>query len=315
MLAWLLEAREPSMRFLASRDLLEPRPNADALRELQDAVPAGGWAASLLSRQRERTWWERKDTCYWPKVRGTYWSLEVLADLGLTREDDRIANAVEHMLRLHISPDGGFSPLGPPKPSHFCSTGIVARTLLQLGYVDDARTWGAIDWLLDAQLPDGGWDCRPPRHGTLDAWEAMAAFAAIPVARRTPEVRAASARGAEFFLSRGLLHEGAPYPRWSQLHYPWHYWYDALVGLDFLTALGYGADSRLEAALALLRSKRLPDGRWNLEGANGDLRLERQGRPSKMITFLALRVLRRGAADSTTGLSTRGRPRTNLHIA
>ncbi|HII41384.1 MAG TPA: hypothetical protein HA326_09245, partial [Thermoplasmata archaeon] len=228
-----------------------------------------------------------------PKMRGTYWSLAVLAALGLTREDARIANAVEHMLRIHLMPDGGFSPWGALRPSHFCSTGIMVRTLLQLGYTEDTRTWRGIDWLVAAQLPDGGWECRPPGRGTLDAWEAMAAFAAIPRARRTRDVKRAVQGGAEFFLSRGLLREGAPYPRWSQLHYPWHYWYDVLVGLDFLTALGYGSDPRMQEALDLLRSKRGPDGRWNLEGTSGNLRLESPGRPSKMITFLALRVLGR----------------------
>ncbi len=293
VMAWLLEPTEPAMRYLASRDLVRPTPPRASPDQLRQEIPRGAWAAAILSRQREGTWWERKDTCYWPKVRGTYWSLAVLSDLGLTREDERVSNGVEHMLRIHQAPDGGFSPFGPPKPGHFCSTGILVRTLLQLGYVDDPRTWAGIAWLLEAQLEDGGWDCHTPRKGTLDAWEAMAAFAALPRNRGTPEIRAAVERGAEFYLSHRLLHEGAPYPRWSQLHYPWHYWYDVLVGLDFLTALGYGADPQAREALRLLRSKRLRDGRWALDGTNGDLRLESPGQPSTMITFLALRVLRR----------------------
>ncbi len=295
VMAWLLEPAEPAIVHLASRDLLVPRPSARVLADLQARVPCAGWAAAILDRQREGTWWERRDTCYWPKVKGSYWSLAVLADLGLTGNDPRIAAAVEHMLGIHLAPDGGFSPFGSSKPSHFCSTGIMARTLLQLGYVDDSRTRRAIDWLVEAQLPEGGWDCRPPWKSTLDAWEAMAAFAAIPANRRTAEVRASLERGAEFYLSRGLLHEGAPYERWSGLHYPWHYWYDVLVGLDFLTGLGYGRDSRMREAIAVLRTKRRPDGRWTLDGTNGNLRVEPRGKPSKMITFLALRVLRRVA--------------------
>ncbi len=296
VLAWLLEPEEPAMRYLASRDLLAPKPSEAVLARLRSEIPKTGWAASILSQQRERTWWGRKDTCYWPRQRGTYWCLAVLADLGLARDDERIANAVEHMLRIHLKPDGGFSPWGPAKRSHFCSTGIMARTLLQLGYTDDPRTWRAVDWLLGAQLDEGGWDCRPPYRSTLDAWEAMAAFAAIPERMRSRKVRESIERGAEFYLDHALLHEGAAYPRWSQLHYPRHYWYDVLVGLDFLAARGYGADPRAREALDLLRSRRLPDGRWRLDGVNGKLRLERQGHPSKMITFLALRALRRATS-------------------
>ncbi len=296
VLRWLLEPDQPAMRYLASRDLLSPRPSASDLRGLREPITERGWAADILARQHERTWWERDDTCYWPRTTGTYWCLGVLADLGLTREDDRVANAVEHMLRIHLAPDGGFSPFGPPEPSHFCSTGIMVRTLLRLGYLDDARTWGGIEWLLAEQLDEGGWDCHSPPVSTLDAWEALAAFAAIPAPRRTRRIQESIHRGVEFYLSRGLLHEGSHYPRWSELHYPWHYWYDVLVGLDFLTTLGYGADRRAREALDLLRSKRRPDGTWAVEGVNGRLRIESQGRPSKMITFLALRALRRSGA-------------------
>ena len=293
VIAWLLEADEPAMRYLASRDLVLPKPSPQRLGELRRDISSRGWTAAILARQKERTWWGRKDTCYWPRTDGTYWCLAVLADLGMVREDERISNAVEHMLRIHLAADGGFSPWGRAKPSHFCSTGIVVRTLLRLGYADDPRTWGGIAWLLVAQLEDGGWDCHSPPESTLDAWEAMAAFAAIPTKRRTGEVREAIRRGAGFYLSRGLLHEGARYPRWSELHYPWHYWYDVLVGLDFMTAFGCGSDPRAREALDLVRSKRLPDGRWALDGVNGKLRLEKPGRPSKMVTFLALRSLRR----------------------
>ena len=292
-LEWLLEPEEPAVRYLASRDLVHPRPGRSTLEDMREEIPARGWAAAILSRQRERTWWETKDTCYWPKVRGTYWCLGVLSDLGMRREDERIANAVEHMLRIHLAPDGGFSPFGPPEPSHFCSTGIMVRMLLRFGYQDDPRTQRGIRWLLDAQLEGGGWDCHRPPEGTLDAWEAMAAFAAIPARQRTAEIRDSIRRGAEFYLEHGLLHEGAPYAPWSELHYPWHYRYDVLVGLDCLSALGYGTDPRMHEALDLLRSKRKQDGRWSLERVTGNLRVEPPGKPSKMITFLALRVLDR----------------------
>jgi hypothetical protein len=76
------------------------------------------------------------------------------------------------------------------------------------------------------------------------------------------------------------------------LHYPWHYIYDYLVGLDFMTRLGYGRDDRMQEAFTRLISGRRPDGRWNLNGNNRYPYLEQPGQPSKMITFLALRALK-----------------------
>ncbi len=70
----------------------------------------------------------------------------------------------------------------------------------------------------------------------------MGAFAEIPPTHRSAGVRRAVDAGADFFLERRLLHEGAPFRRWFSPRYPWHYYYDVLVGLDFMTALGYGRD-------------------------------------------------------------------------
>jgi hypothetical protein len=91
-----------------------------------------------------------------------------------------------------------------------------------------------------------------------------------------------------------------------------HYYYDVLVGLDVLTALGYRDDPRLTFALGHLRKKRRSDGRWNLDAVQADpspaaakwyaehpnkrptpLAFETAGRPSKMITLRALMVLSR----------------------
>jgi hypothetical protein len=297
VIEWLLDPKEPSIRFLASRDLLAPKPSGPALHRLQKSIGDSGWAFEILARQHEKTWWATKETCYRPKFRSTIWQLQVLADLGLTKEDVRIANAVEFWFELHYAKDGGYSPGVKPKRSHLCTTGNMVRSLIRMGYLDDERVQSAVDWLVDQQLPDGGWDCFGRPNGTLDAWEAMSAFAEIPENRRTIEVRKAIEHGAEFFLRRWLLHEGAPSRRWLLFCYPWHYFYDALVGLDFMTRLGYGHDRRIEEALSAAISKRRPDGKWLLDGVPGTrsskLQLETAKKPSKMITFLALRVLRR----------------------
>ncbi len=299
VISWLRNTAEPAMRYLCSRDLLEPRPSQKELERLQANVPDSGWAAKILGGQREKTWWVTNKTCYVPKFRSTIWRLQVLADLGLTSKDERLSNAVELFFDLHIARDGDYHPYSRLEPrqygirGHLCTTGNMVRSLIRFGYLRDERVQSAIDWLVDHQLPDGGWDCFWRRHGTLDAWEAMSAFAEIPLTRRSSEIRQAIKAGANFFLKRRMLHEGKTFKRWYWLRYPWHYFYDVLVGLDFMTTLGYGEDPRINEALEHLTSKRRPDGRWNLDHTNGNLRLETPGKVSKMITFLSLRALKR----------------------
>ena len=291
------------MRFLASRDLLARRPSERNLSLLRTQVPTRGWAAKILVKQKEKTYWATKKTCYTPKFKSTIWQLQVLADLGLSRGDERIANAVEFWFDLHYDAKGGGYCPGARREadvlvrggswSHLCTTGNMVRSLIRFGYLEDERVQSAIRWLVSEQYPSGGWDCFGREAATMDAWEGMSALAEIPPSRQSSEVSRALEKGAEFFLERRLLHEGRRFARWWWLRYPWHYFYDVLVGLDFMTALGYGKDSRMHEALDHLESKRLPDGRWNLDWTNGNMVVEARGKPSKMITFLALRALRR----------------------
>jgi hypothetical protein len=140
----------------------------------------------------------------------------------------------------------------------------------------------------------------------------MSAFAVYPRSKWTEGMKRAVELGAEFYLERELHRQGAHYEPWYRFHYPTHYYYDLLVGLDFMTALGFGEDRRLRHAVSKLKEKRRPDGRWNLEAVHPDVEgsmadwyrknpkraptpfaLEEPGRPSKMITLRAMIVLDR----------------------
>ena len=166
----------------------------------------------------------------------------VLGFLGMSRDDERVRHAAEHLFAFQ-QPNGGFAELGeekarrdyalaserahkrgqqPPAESEFiadrihqftlsCLTGNVVAALLRMGYEDDPRVWRAVDWLASIQNTDGGWLCPywkahvRDKHGCFHGTIcAMEAFAEIPQARRTTAVRDAVARGSEFLLMHRL---------------------------------------------------------------------------------------------------------------
>ncbi len=306
---WLLDPdADPSVRYRVLTELLDkPEDDPEVVRERKE-IGRNGWAAQLLRHQHPEGQWVTPGASafelYRPKYIATNWRLLVLADLGVPGKNPRIAKAVKLFLGRFSGPSGGLGYRG----SEVCFTGNAVRMLVRFGRLEDSRLRPAIDWLVRHQKSDGGWHCFPSRSGTLDAWEAMAAFAALPPAARTAPVRRAIERGAEFYLDRGLLREGRiPYAPWMRSHYPVHYYYDLLVGLDVLTALGYGDDHRIRSVLDRLEAKRNRDGTWNLDALHPDsedpeyrtrgpfypLGLEVPGRPSRWITTTALTVLRR----------------------
>lgn len=315
---WLLEQDQPSIRYLALRDLLG-RPESDPeVRSASDRIGKAGWGKTILDSRVTGGYWVHDKSLYRPKYIATNWMLLVLSDLGFTRKDPRIARSCELWMKWTSARDGGFeaSNKGNPKYGHLCITGNTARAMVKFGYADHPRVERAFQWLVKSQAPLGGWSCwnfgHRRRGRNLDSWEPMSAFAAYPRQKWTRGMKLAVEKGAEYYLERELHRQGDRYEPWYRFHYPVHYYYDLLVGLDFMSALGYGGDKRLRFALSLMKKKRKPDGRWVLDSVNPDpespqgrwnrehperatipFSLEERGKPSKMVTLTALKVLDR----------------------
>jgi hypothetical protein len=233
---------------------------------------------------------------YFPKFQGTFWKALVLSDFGLDASTPGIKSVAtlffEYKLRLG-SPVNFFY-------EEACISANTARMMTRFGYGEDSRVQKLYSWLLEDQRENGGWNVEQAAAGSIAVSEPLAALAALPRAKRTPRMKRAIERGADFYLERKLFQEGRRPPRdWYWFRYPNHYYYDILVGLDVLTQLGYGGDRRLRPALQILRKKRRGDGTWLMERSPPDsqkpkpLVIEPQGRPSKWLTLKALRVLKR----------------------
>ena len=305
--SWLLEENQPSLRYLALTQLFDRAQNDAEVLSARERIPETGWAAEILDKQKPGGWWAEEKSLYRPKYLSTNWMLLILSDLGLTRKDRRIANACELWIKRFAKKDGGFG-IDNDRRSELCVVGNTARALVKFGYVDHPKVKSAFQWFVKNQAKLGGWSCWGSGRN-LDSWEPMSAFAEYPKQKWTRSMNRSVEMGAEFYLERELHRQGTRYRPWYRFHYPNHYFYDLLVGLDFMTALGYGDDKRLGFALSILKKKRRRDGKWLLDAVHPDVEggvakyynkinptrvsLEMPGEPSKMITLKAMTVLHR----------------------
>jgi hypothetical protein len=313
---WLLDESQPSVRYLALTELLGRLEKDSEVKSARQNITKIGWARDILENQLPSGCWFHEKSLFNPTFHATFWILLILSDLGLKKEEPRVAKAVELWIERNASKDGGFSASGKAG-GHLCITGNSARALVKFGYVDHPKVRSAFEWIVKNQAELGGWSCwnfGEKRTGrTLDSWEPLSAFAVYPRQKWTRSMKLACDKGAEFYLERELYKQGARWDQWYRFHYPVHYYYDLLVGLDFMTALGHSSDKRLGYAISLLKEKRRQDGRWNADAnrpeesaalaafrkkhpRSNDLTpfvLEEPGRPSKMITLTAMRVLNR----------------------
>ncbi len=110
-----------------------------------------------------------------------------------------------------------------------------------------------------------------------------------------------SDRRDQFLAERG---PGAPKPKpgWLKFGFPLHYNSDILEAMYALAELNTPMSAALEKPLQVIKEKMTPDGKWIMERSlNGKMwaDVEEKGKPSKWLTYFALRVLAHFGGAST----------------
>ena len=292
---WLLDT-DPSIRWQVMRDLTDTP--AQVIAAERSRVASEGWGLTLLEQQRPDGQWGDGDLhpFWWTNL----YTLLFLRDLGVDPASDRVRAAID-LVRDHVTwgPEFGNSPFfeGEVEP---CINGRVVA----LGAYFGVRSDRLVDRLLGEELADGGWNCEAERgsvrssfHTTICVLEGLLAYEKAFGTRSA--VTAARRRGEEYLLERRLLRRLSTgetiKPEWTQLAFPplWHY--DVLRGLDYLRAASRRPDSRVDEAIAIVRNRRLADGRWPLDVRHRDaLHTEfagEVGEPNRWVTLRARRVL------------------------
>ncbi len=281
-LRWLLDPQDPSIRYQTLVDVLGHSPDSREAVEARRRIPRQSIFKQIMAARSRAGYWPRKDTCDSPRFTGALWALILLGEMAVI-PDSPIENECERFFNLHQGVNGSFSYRskihGKKHYDEPCLTGNMIRTLLVLGYGRDPRVQRAIDWMREAQLDDGGWNCDYPqfqgvkvRHSSfMSTIEPLWAYSEIPRQKWTRRMKRSIERGAEFLLMHRLYkadhHEWMPMNgTFTTLHFPLYFYYDVLHGLRVLTKLGHGDDERIRDAAHLIMSKRRPDGKWVLEG-------------------------------------------------
>jgi hypothetical protein len=310
-IAWLL-ASDPSVRWQTMRDLLDAPEAAWSAERAR--VETEGWGARLLACQDADGQWDGGaflpsgfDPQEWRDVgqpwTATCWALTQLREFGLDPASDRARSTVA-LVGANARWDEGGQPFWEGEVEE-CING---RTVADGAYFG-VDVVPIVDRLLGERLADGGWNCerangsvRSSFASTINVLEGLLEFErATGGTNGTREARAA---GEAYLLERRLyrrLATGEPADeRFLSLLHPSRWRYDVLRALDYFRAAslhdGTAPDPRLDEAIAHVRARRSPEGRWLL-----DWRLpgrawfdvdDGPGKPSPWLTLRALRVLR-----------------------
>lgn len=289
---WLLEDDDPSIVYFFLLEIAE-RPNHSlALQDARLRIRSSPAVRAILSRQHPDGWWETPDHLTEPRYTATLWQLYLLAELGMTGQDFRVATAADFVLETFMTPEGDFTLTPDGSQVNQSVAGLLLWSLHQLGYAEDERVRFASERMTRVTLAGGELKhaAGPPSRlwaGLPVLW----AISAIPPEYRSNPMEALADQGADAFLEHALP---APPASALQLSFPNYDPQDILYALRVLTSLGYGSDPRLQPGLAMVIDKQLEGGRWPLERAfqNAGLNWGPVGHANRWVTLNVLRVLK-----------------------
>jgi hypothetical protein len=299
ILDWLL-AGDVSIQYQVQRDLLD-----HPMEPLRSRIEHEGWGARFLAKRHPEGYWGRG--FYQVKWISSHYSLLDLKTLQFPPNNALIQQSIARIVERRISEDGGINPAGTIRESDVCVNGMFLSYACYFGVVE-ASIQSVVDFVLEQQMPDGGFNCRKNRagavhssmHSTISVIEGMLEYERNGYKYRLGEMQAAGAAAWEFLLLHQLYLSDRTgeiiSPQFLMLSFPARWYYDILRALDTYQDAGLEWDERLRPAMSVLYKKRRKDGRWPLQARHPGqthFEMERPGQPSRWNTLRALRVLRK----------------------
>ena len=310
VVAWLLDS-DPALRWQVERDIVGEPPEVWKATRARTATE--GFGARLLAVQDPDGQWA--GGAFFPSDfefdgpdaasgaqpwTATTWTLNSLREWGID------ADALHGTADL-LAENSRWEYEDLPYWSGEVDCCINAWTVAN-GVWLGADVTGIVDWFLDHQMAEGGWNCewvegstRASFHSTLNSLKGLLAYEEATGGSEATRVARSAAE--EYLLQRELIRRlstAEPVGPWvDRFIYPCRWLYSVLNAAEYFREAslfdGLPPDPRMAQAIDIIGSARQPDGTW-LQGAPHPGRVwfdvdVSEGEPSKWLTLSATRVL------------------------
>ena len=247
---WLMNG-DPSLKRLTAKYLLEverPYTEEGYIRRYLDLYDpkTGLWGGGV----------------YGPKWISTHYTMFELMYMEIAPENSAYHTGLGHLL------DHEWRTLDTTTHHDGQDVCVLAMVVAMgaYGHSTDARIPEMIDFILEHQMPDGGWNCswdsnRRPTvksslHTTLSVLEAFSSLEENGYTHKTDDIRRMQREGEVFILKKGLFRSVGTgeiiNPDFIKFHYPARWKYDAFRALEYFVRIGRDYDPRMQEALDLV---------------------------------------------------------------
>ena len=304
VISWLLEEREPSIRYRTLTELLGNPSDSNEVTAAKAAVEHCKNVERIFSRADRNGIFPHK-----PEYYGNYTTfnhLTILAELGLTCDDKRIFKIVDWILTPGDDKREYFVQKELPNAYILdednlgsCRQVAFLATLVRLGCLDDSRVTRMLDVFVDKCRFDGGYLCKWKKSRHKGQEPKSCYTATVPALYLYSVLAEAYRRGAEYerlleyFLSRDMIYskvtagEIIADTRISLMDGGM----SQIMTLAYaMCRLGLANVPQMKQVWEILDNKPQEDGRYILEATNTKkgILMDKPGKPNKWVTFYML---------------------------
>jgi hypothetical protein len=266
---WALDGTHPAVDLFMLRHVVGRPEQAPVVRRARLALVESPLVEALKGMLNSEA-----PTARAPRYERPFWALRLLAELGVSGDDERIASALDRMLEERQS-DRGNGHLDP----------LVVHMALALGYGEEERVQAALGHMVEALI-----------SGTLRGEPYQRANRLVLVAQALAAQAAGKRDETALSALAGYLRELQPesLPGYRTYRFPTYDQPDDLVLARSALLLGLRGDW-LRPWVERIGAAQDEQGLWRLEQAlpvPGGITVEQEGQPSRWLTAQALFILR-----------------------
>ena len=174
--------------------------------------------------------------------------------------------------------------------------------------IEESKLKEIVDYIIEEHMLDGGFNCQLRRpgavhsslHSTISVLEGIESYFRHEYEYRLDELLDIKESAIEFILQHRLYKSDKTgeiiRKSFTMLSYPSRWYYDILRCMEYFVYADVAYDVRMKDALEVIIDKKRKDGKWTVQAKHqGEVffELEKTGKPSRINTYRALKVLKK----------------------
>lgn len=299
VIEWIRTA-DPSLDYLVERDVFG---RDDAIR--RSGIGQSGWCKEYIqNRNADGSWGNR---FYQPKWICSHYTILELRNLEYPPTDTVLLEEINRIGMEYKARDGGINPAVTIDVSDICVTAMYLNYAAYYG-ADISIIERIVDFILGQRMNDGGYNCsfnqkgavHSSLHTSICVLEAFRTYISHGHTYRADEITRSMDRIVEFILEHKFFRSSTTNevidPKMLIMTYPFRWKYTILRALHACVECNVPYDERMDEALSIIENARTKDNTWKIRSpypGQTYFLMQEPGKPSPMITFLSLKILKR----------------------